>query len=70
MSVECIFFLSAIKLSPYDPRFIGAWWLGILVLAGAILACSVAMFCFPAHLVERSETRIKRTCSSMARGMW
>ena len=35
--------------SPYDPTFIGCWWLGCVVIAILIFIFAVLFLCFPKH---------------------
>uniref|UniRef100_A0A914WEJ0 Uncharacterized protein n=1 Tax=Plectus sambesii TaxID=2011161 RepID=A0A914WEJ0_9BILA len=34
-------------LSPRDPTWIGAWWLGFMVISAVLFGPSLALFCFP-----------------------
>ncbi|KAK7491737.1 hypothetical protein BaRGS_00016993 [Batillaria attramentaria] len=45
--------LSDISMSLSDPRWIGAWWLGFLVIGIATLVTSLPLFCFPRHMPNR-----------------
>lgn len=38
------------KISPTDPRWLGAWWLGLVLDSAFLLLASIAMFSFPEKL--------------------
>lgn len=40
-------------LSPMDPRWIGAWWLGFIIFGGAALVIGIPLLFFPKSLVTR-----------------
>ena len=48
-------FVADSSLEPSDPRFIGAWWLGFLVIAAILLLFSLPLFVFPASLLPIEE---------------
>ncbi|KAH3710165.1 hypothetical protein DPMN_069634 [Dreissena polymorpha] len=43
----------AVDISPKDPRWLGAWWLGFLVFGGFALIFSVPTMCFPRYLKSK-----------------
>ncbi|XP_068145560.1 solute carrier organic anion transporter family member 74D-like [Drosophila tropicalis] len=45
-------------ITPKDPRWLGAWWLGWLILAAAVLACAIFMFFFPKELPSAKARRM------------
>ncbi|XP_022217796.2 solute carrier organic anion transporter family member 74D-like [Drosophila obscura] len=42
-----------------DPRWLGAWWLGWLILSGMSLIAALVMFMFPKELPSTRERRVK-----------
>ncbi|XP_046584239.1 solute carrier organic anion transporter family member 2A1-like [Haliotis rubra] len=45
--------LSPTSLTPQDPRWIGAWWLGFLVFGGVSVVTAVPLFFFPKKIKGR-----------------
>ncbi|XP_058797997.1 solute carrier organic anion transporter family member 74D [Phymastichus coffea] len=37
-------------ITPSDPRWVGAWWLGLVLISSMLLLVSVGMFAFPTRL--------------------
>ncbi|KAJ8983526.1 hypothetical protein NQ317_012017 [Molorchus minor] len=47
------------KIDTTDPRWVGAWWLGLVLIAGFLMLASLAMFAFPKRLSSANQvTRI------------
>lgn len=56
-------------VTPKDPRWIGAWWLGMIFVASTILLASLSMFAFPRRLPtkgKRSGQRKKQVNGKIA----
>ncbi|XP_052268217.1 solute carrier organic anion transporter family member 2A1-like [Dreissena polymorpha] len=51
-------------LSSKDPRYIGAWWLGFIILGVATLAISVPMFFFPRRLGHDKTDQMQKVAAS------
>nr|CAD7261265.1 unnamed protein product [Timema shepardi] len=48
-------------ITPSDPRWMGAWWLGWLVLGTLMLLCSFLIIWFPGKMPKREKTKEKTT---------
>ncbi|XP_017881549.1 solute carrier organic anion transporter family member 3A1 [Ceratina calcarata] len=51
--------LSKPQITPTDPRWVGAWWLGLVLIAAMLMLVSIGMFAFPTRL-PTSRTTPKR----------
>ncbi|KAM6158535.1 solute carrier organic anion transporter family member 2B1 [Rhynchocyon petersi] len=55
-----------ISLTPKDPRWVGAWWLGFLISAGSVALAAIPYFFFPRELPkEKHELRFQTRIMSM-----
>ncbi|CAG5127866.1 unnamed protein product [Candidula unifasciata] len=56
--------LEETSISPRDPRWIGAWWLGFLVFGGAGLVVGLPLMFFPKRLVKK---KVQQTVKEKSR---
>ncbi|XP_012272925.1 solute carrier organic anion transporter family member 3A1 isoform X2 [Orussus abietinus] len=51
------------QITPTDPRWVGAWWLGLVLISAMLMLVSIGMFAFPSRLPssrsppERSDSK-------------
>lgn len=52
-------------ITPSDPRWIGAWWLGLVLVAVFLMLAAVAMFMFPKTLTKASPVNGTTTVATL-----
>jgi len=45
--MRCFIFYFSIEVSPGDPRFVGAWWLGFLACGTLLVIVALLLMCYP-----------------------
>ncbi|XP_036354665.1 solute carrier organic anion transporter family member 2A1-like [Octopus sinensis] len=55
------FSLRDVNITPEDPRWIGAWWLGFLSFGGASLILCIPLIFFPKRLPRKQNNDVKMT---------
>lgn len=51
-----IAFIEDVDMSPKDPRWIGAWWLGFIVFGCLTFVAALPMLCFPRYLADKNSS--------------
>ncbi|CAG2105079.1 unnamed protein product, partial [Medioppia subpectinata] len=64
-------------ISTNDPRWLGAWWIGFIILATCIILCSLPLFLFPNQLIPPATSepanktrKLKNPASDLKMDLW
>lgn len=65
-----LYVLPATSLTPQDPRWLGAWWLGFIVFGGVSVVPAVPLFFFPKrikgrHIVLSDDDKTQSFCDKV-----
>ena len=52
------YFNEDVDITPSDPRWIGAWWLGFLVFGSFAVVFSIPLMCFPRRMRAKPATEL------------
>ena len=52
------YFNDDVDITPSDPRWIGAWWLGFLVFGSFAVVFSIPLMCFPRRMRAKPPTEL------------
>ena len=56
-----MFSLSETDITPRDPRWIGAWWLGFLIFGVISIFPALPLFCFPQRYKPKDKDDMPKT---------
>ncbi|KAK3736822.1 hypothetical protein RRG08_000573 [Elysia crispata] len=61
--------LKETNMSQLDQRWVGAWWMGFLVVGVACIVSALPVMCFPRHLIQQDSKKPKSVKKNSTRQM-